>query len=169
MSHIIKMGSLFVEVGQCGCQIGLTLNHKLSSFYYCNRLRPPNRLHAIMVDTEPKVIRQIVKQAPKWLDASNLKSFEFGRGNNWSYGYLHDLPHKLLHADKLPQGRQFSHIQVSTLEKYIKENREIADFVVEKVRKELESMDCAMGLHLVGSLGGGTGSGLGTKLVECVK
>ena len=65
------MGSLFVEVGQCGCQIGVPLNHKLSALYYCNRTRPPNRLHAIMVDTEPKVIRQVATQSPKWLDPAH--------------------------------------------------------------------------------------------------
>ena len=104
------MGSLFVEVGQCGCQIGVPLNHKLSALYYCNRTRPPNRLHAIMVDTEPKVIRQVATQSPKWLDPANLKTFEHGRGNNWSYGYLHHLPQKQLHSEKMAKGRQFSHI-----------------------------------------------------------
>ena len=41
-------------------------------------------------------------------------------------------------------------------------------FAIEKLRKELESVDCAMAVNLVSSLGGGTGSGLGTKLVECI-
>ncbi len=51
------MGSLFIEVGQCGCQIGAKLNPLLSNSYYCTRNRLPNRLHAIMIDTEPKVLR----------------------------------------------------------------------------------------------------------------
>lgn len=29
-------------------------------------------------------------------------------------------------------------------------------------------MDCAMAINVLGSLGGGTGSGLGTKIVECI-
>lgn len=45
------MGSLFVEIGQCGCQIGAQLNPRLSNSYYCTRNRPPYRLHGIMVDT----------------------------------------------------------------------------------------------------------------------
>ena len=86
------MGSLFVEVGQCGCQIGVPLNSKLSQSYYCTRNRPPQRLHAIMIDTEPKVIKQILEKQYKWLDPDNVKYFQYGRGNNWSYGYLHQLP-----------------------------------------------------------------------------
>lgn len=105
------MGSLFVDIGQCGCQIGLHLNSKLATCYYCTRLRPPNRLHAIMIDTEPKVIKQIVAKQPKWLDPANVKYFEHGRGNNWSYGYLHKLPEKKLHSDKGQYGKQFSHIE----------------------------------------------------------
>ena len=42
-----------------------------------------------MVDTEPKVIKQITSKQPKWLDPTNVKYFEHGRGNNWSYGYMH--------------------------------------------------------------------------------
>ena len=37
------------------------------------------------------------------------------------------------------------------------------------MRTELETVDCAMAVNVIGSLGGGTGSGLGTKLVECIR
>ena len=46
-------------------------------------------MHAIMIDTEPKVIKNILSKQPKWLDPVNVKYFQYGRGNNWSYGYLH--------------------------------------------------------------------------------
>lgn len=91
------MGSLFVEIGQCGCQIGSQLNPKLSTSYYCTRNRPPYRLHAMMIDTEPKVLQPILDKQPKWLDPINVKYFQYGRGNNWSYGYLHELPIKKYH------------------------------------------------------------------------
>lgn len=45
------MSSIFVEVGQCGCQIGHKLNKKLSYSYYASRIFPPNKVHAIMIDT----------------------------------------------------------------------------------------------------------------------
>ena len=88
------MSSVFLEIGPCGCQIGAHLNPKLASSYYCSRLQPPNRLHSILIDTEPKVIQSLLAQKPRWLDPSNIKYFEYGRGNNWSYGYLHELPEK---------------------------------------------------------------------------
>ena len=132
----------------------MPLNHKLSSLYYCNRTRPPNRLHAIMIDTEPKVTRHVATQSPKWLDPANLKTFEHGRGNNWSYGYLHHLPLKQMHSENLAKGRKFSHIEPNNLEKKIQENMEIPGVVVVRVRKELEMVDCEMGVNLVGNLGG---------------
>lgn len=83
-----------------------------------------------MVDTEPKVIKQIINRQPKWLDPANVKYFQYGRGNNWSYGYLHHLPKQPLHTGKSEGGKQFSHIEAATLEKYLLENRAIADYVI---------------------------------------
>jgi len=34
------------------------------------------------------------------------------------------------------------------------------------VRREVEKMDNFMGIHMLTSLGGGTGSGLGSRLIE---
>jgi hypothetical protein len=45
------MSSIFVEMGQCGCQIGNKLNNKLSSSYYSTRIHNSNKIHAIMIDT----------------------------------------------------------------------------------------------------------------------
>ena len=42
-----------------------------------------------MLDTEPKVLKPLLDKTPNWMDPSNIKCFEYGRGNNWSYGYLH--------------------------------------------------------------------------------
>jgi hypothetical protein len=42
-----------------------------------------------MVDTEPKVLKPFIDKPPKWLDSQNVRYFEHGRGNNWSYGYMH--------------------------------------------------------------------------------
>ncbi len=42
-----------------------------------------------MIDTEPKVLKPFIDNPPKWLDVNNVKYFQYGRGNNWSYGYMH--------------------------------------------------------------------------------
>jgi tubulin beta len=46
---------------------------------------------------------------------------------------------------------------------------EIADQVLDIIRKEAENTDCLQGFQLTQSLGGGTGSGLGTLLVSKIK
>ena len=46
------------------------------------------------------------------------------------------------------------------------EGAELVDSVLDVVRKEAESCDCLQGFQLTHSLGGGTGSGLGTLLIS---
>ena len=52
---------------------------------------------------------------------------------------------------------------------YYTEGAELVDSVLDVVRKEAESCDCLQGFQLTHSLGGGTGSGLGSLLLSKVK
>lgn len=49
------------------------------------------------------------------------------------------------------------------------EGAELVDSVLDVVRKEAESCDCLQGFQLTHSLGGGTGSGMGTLLVSKIR
>ena len=49
------------------------------------------------------------------------------------------------------------------------EGAELVDQVVDVVRKEAEGCDCLQGFQLTHSLGGGTGSGMGTLLISKVR
>lgn len=49
------------------------------------------------------------------------------------------------------------------------EGAELADAVLDVVRRETENCDCLQGFQLVHSLGGGTGSGLGTLLLSKIR
>ncbi|KAJ1974491.1 Tubulin beta-2A chain [Dimargaris verticillata] len=49
------------------------------------------------------------------------------------------------------------------------EGAEIVDSVLDVVRKEVENCDCLQGFQLTHSLGGGTGSGLGTLLISKIR
>jgi tubulin beta len=49
------------------------------------------------------------------------------------------------------------------------EGAELIDRVMESIRKEAENTDCLQGFQLTQSLGGGTGSGMGTLLVSKIK
>ena len=49
------------------------------------------------------------------------------------------------------------------------EGAELVDSVLDVTRKEAESCDCLQGFQLCHSLGGGTGSGMGTLLISKIK
>lgn len=49
------------------------------------------------------------------------------------------------------------------------DGRELMDNVLDVVRKETETCDCLQGIHLTHSLGGGTGSGMGTLILNKIQ
>ena len=49
------------------------------------------------------------------------------------------------------------------------EGAELIDSVLDVVRKEAESCDCLQGFQITHSLGGGTGSGLGTRVLTLLE
>ena len=49
------------------------------------------------------------------------------------------------------------------------EGAELVDNVLDVVRKEAEGCDCLQGFQLTHSLGGGTGSGMGTLLISKIR
>ena len=49
------------------------------------------------------------------------------------------------------------------------EGAELVDSVLDVVRKETENCDCLQGFQLAHSLGGGTGSGMGTLLISKIR
>ncbi len=49
------------------------------------------------------------------------------------------------------------------------EGAELVDSVLDVVRKESENCDCLQGFQLTHSLGGGTGSGMGTLLISKIR
>ena len=57
----------------------------------------------------------------------------------------------------------------STLPGHYTEGAELVDSVLDVVRKESESCDCLQGFQLTHSLGGGTGSGMGTLLISKIR
>lgn len=46
---------------------------------------------------------------------------------------------------------------------------ELVDSVLDVVRKEAENTDCLQGFQITHSLGGGTGSGMGTLLISKIR
>ncbi|XP_067386557.1 tubulin delta chain-like isoform X2 [Emydura macquarii macquarii] len=144
------MSAVWLQVGQCGNQIGQAWWQILSSehvphaeadrYPFCS---PDGKLNAICVDSEPKVVRQLQKQVKRGsFRESNLIVGKRGRGNNWAYGY-----HSLHSASE--------------------EN--LLQRTMESLRKEVECRDCYCGTVLFHSLSGGTGAGLGSRLCEAIR
>lgn len=49
------------------------------------------------------------------------------------------------------------------------EGAELVDSILDVVRKEAETCECLQGFQLAHSLGGGTGSGMGTLLISKIR
>ncbi|XP_030052813.1 tubulin delta chain isoform X4 [Microcaecilia unicolor] len=144
------MSTVWLQVGQCGNQIGLEWWQILTSESCAHQesdrypfFTRDGKLSALAVDSELKVIRKLQKQIKRGVFRdSNIILGQRGRGNNWAYGY---------HGVR-------SDGEASLLER-----------TMESFRKEVERRDCYSGTVLLHSLSGGTGSGLGARLCEAIR
>ncbi|XP_044150372.1 tubulin delta chain-like isoform X1 [Bufo gargarizans] len=142
-----KMALMWLQVGQCGNQIGQEWWQLLSSnvadadrYPYFSR---DGLINAVCVDTEPKVIRKLRQQVKKgYFRDANIIVGQRGRGNNWAYGY----------QGILTSGE-----------------KSLLDRTMEAFRKEVERRDCYSGTVILHSLCGGTGSGMGSRLCEEIR
>ena len=152
------MSTVFLHVGQAGNEIGAAL------WSLAAKEKPPRqwlfdergRARCVLVDTEPKVVRGVVRT----LGAEHVHPRcalveQSGRGNNWAMGY-HGVD-----GDggggalgKNPAGSS---------------RNGIAEAALEALRWQWERCDWCGGLLMSASVGGGTGSGLGSLLIEEVR
>jgi tubulin beta len=80
-----------------------------------------------------------------------------GAGNNWAKG-----------RKSLAPPFPFSERTDMAFPDYT-EGAELVDSVLDVVRKEAENTDCLQGFQITHSLGGGTGSGMGTLLISKIR
>jgi len=152
---------IHLQVGQCGNQIGgafwdtISAEHGIDAngfyhgdsdyqkecldVYYNNVGNNKYVPRAVLVDLEPGTM-EAIKSGP----LSN-----FFKPNNLVYGHN-------------SAGNNWAKGHYS-------EGAEIVDDVLEVIRRELEVCDCLQGFQLCHSLGGGTGSGLGTLLLSKIR
>ncbi|XP_067835000.1 tubulin delta chain-like isoform X2 [Heptranchias perlo] len=144
------MSTIWLQVGQCGNQVGqewwkLVTNERAPNsavnrypFYTAS-----GKLSALCVDSEPKVVRRLLQEEKtgSFRDSNVLVGLG-GRGNNWAFGY-----HGLRTAD----------------------DNSLLHRTMESFRKEVERRDSYSGVILLHSLSGGTGSGLGAHLCESIR
>lgn len=104
------------------------------------------KLRCVCVDSETKVINHNYREdtrSGRLYREGNMISGQRGRGNNWALGY---------------HGLNGETEEMSLLHR-----------AMETVRKEIERCDNYAGTIVVHSLTGGTGSGLGSRLVERIR
>ncbi|XP_054847670.1 tubulin delta chain-like [Eublepharis macularius] len=142
------MSAVWLQVGQCGNQIGQewwqvvtsARNREANMYPFCSL---DGKLSAVCVDSEPKVVKRLQKRVKSGsFRESNLIVGKQGRGNNWAYGY---------HGVRSEQERSLFHR------------------TMESLRKEVECKDCYSGTVLFHSLSGGTGAGLSSRLCEAIR
>ena len=147
------MSTVYLHVGQAGNQIGEDLWKCLinesgsmsEDIFFC---RKRQIARGILVDSEPKVIKRIHddKILSVLFPPQNMIFSENGRGNNWALGFSKTYKE--------------SHISAKVDEITLHEG------AMEALRKEAEQADYFLGTVMTHSLAGGTGSGLGSRLLH---
>mmetsp|Transcript_57287 Transcript_57287/g.113830 ORF Transcript_57287/g.113830 Transcript_57287/m.113830 type:complete len:441 (+) Transcript_57287:96-1418(+) len=162
------MSTLFVHVGQAGCQLAEALWPVLAherrgapDFFHTYRGSP--RPRAVLVDAEPKVVSSVLASAPLTagaefsFDPTSVAVAESGRGGNFALGYGAETNGQRLLGASPPSPA--SGAQPCLL-----------DQAVDCIRREVEACHGThLGTVVLHSLGGGTGSGLGIRLVEEIR
>ena len=137
------MSSIFVGVGQCGNQLSgvlidyLLSNQTVQSSFVFNHF--DGKFHFVNLDSEAKVINNLLAEHHSHLRAENLINTKCGRGSNWASGY--------------------SGLKKDGALKIIEQS-------MEAIRREAERCDILLNFNVMHSLSGGTGSGCGSRLIE---
>eukprot|EP00916_Digyalum_oweni_P019058 GHVL01031788.1.p1 GENE.GHVL01031788.1~~GHVL01031788.1.p1 ORF type:complete len:498 (+),score=96.81 GHVL01031788.1:24-1517(+) len=130
------MTSLFVHVGQCGCTLAGPIWDECTS---------QSSSQVFLLDAEPKVVRSVVSNHPSLSKAQCIWD-QSGRGNNFAMGY-----------SCVQEGRE------SSLDGY----DHLIERCLESIRKFAEKSDRRLAtFFLIHGMAGGTGSGLGCRLLE---
>jgi len=137
------MSSVIVGVGQCGNQINYALWKLLEPHLgYLNICNGDGKFPAVNVDSEHKVVKQLWHQFGHRYNKNSLIAAAKGCGSNWSLGYY---------------GNKCS------------DEDSLLTRTLDAVRKETERCSSFSGMILIHSLGGGTGSGLGSLLHQMLR
>ncbi|XP_018576087.1 tubulin beta-2 chain-like [Anoplophora glabripennis] len=145
-----------IQVGQCGNQIGSKFWEMISTEHGIQ----PDGSYAGVDDLQLERIDVYFKEASNYnyVPRAVLVDLEPGTMDAVrasKYGYLFNPDNFIFGQSGAGNNWAKGHYT---------EGAEILDSVLEVMRKQVESCDCFQGFQLTHSLGGGTGSGLGTLL-----
>ena len=113
---------------------------------------------AVLVDLEPRVINSTLNaEFGKIFNLERVYSSGGGAGNNWGSGYGAGF-NKLVHF----------HLSNCYLMLVCFRQSEHREQILNIIQSEAEAADCVEGFTLTHSIAGGTGSGLGSWILEQV-
>eukprot|EP01036_Dinobryon_divergens_P038334 gene38334-50319_t len=143
------MSIITVDVGQCGNQLGfgildslfshLTTDSEIEAFFRMSESGTRPHARAVCLDTEPKVIHACLQQAfdkKNWIFDPSSVLYRHGGAGN-----------------NWAMGYEMG-------------SGEFSIAALDCIRRELEHCDDPASLLMIHSVGGGTGSGLGTRMTE---
>lgn len=150
-----------VQVGQCGNQIGSKFWEIISEEHGLDKAG--NYKGDSELQLERINVYYTEASAGKYVPRSVLVDLEPGVMDSIKGGPLGQLfrPDNYVYAQS-GAGNNWA-------KGHYTEGAELVDAVLDVVRKEAENCDCMQGFQLCHSLGGGTGSGLGTLLLAKIK
>ena len=138
---------------------------------------------ALLIDTEPKVLAAVhaltadgvltgTASARSLFHRDSLFFDQYGRGNNWSLGYKGRQVGEaaVVQRPSTAQGAGKSTKRAMAVAKAKSSSaNSMSDAIMERLRVEAERMDVFDSVVMMHSLGGGTGSGLGSLLAERIR
>ncbi|TYZ58522.1 hypothetical protein PybrP1_001011 [[Pythium] brassicae (nom. inval.)] len=141
----------------------------------------PLKARCVLVDTEPKVVASVLSRGDFQPAFAHVE--QSGRGNNWAMGYNFQhfrrnvIPSKSHTAAAAGPASSMGGPNQPRRPQAVgartpfdgDDRRELVERAMDSLQKLIEATDCFQGTVLMHSLGGGTGAGLGSRLVELVR
>jgi len=156
-----------VQIGQCGNQVGsvfwemVSIEHKIrhrDGMYVGDNVQDLRRNVHLQ---NASVYWTDVNKGKKWIPRAICVDLEPGTLNTLK------VTHPTLNGDDLINGT--SGAGNNWAKGHYTEGAELVDQVIDRLRKKIEGCDCAQGFQFFHSLGGGTGSGMGTLILLKVR
>jgi hypothetical protein len=146
-----------VGVGSRGPKVAVNASRRSTSLSRHLFHPETGAARCILVDSEPKVVRSVCEAPAEGFDTfrpAHTHVEQAGRGNNWAMGY---------YGPRLKAPKPvFTSLAVD-------DPKERVELVMDSLRREIETIDCYQGSVVMHSLGGGTGSGLGCRVLESMR
>eukprot|EP00741_Cyanophora_paradoxa_P012359 tig00020610_g11942.t1 len=177
------MSTVVLQVGQCGNQLGGEWWRLVQADASASRsfIDSDGKARCVLIDSEPKVIQGLLKgPGGDLFRPGNVAYEQSGRGNNWALGYYKSGTGSrrrgrgraagMWTRKVLPRGPAMPRPADQDARTRGRAERAVAGGrAMAALRREAERCDWYQGCVLLHSIGGGTGAGVGSRLVEAVR